>query len=531
MKLSAHLPSLLCASVERDPDHPAFIRRGISTSYGELYRLTNCFARHLRDLGVAKGDRVALVLPNVVEYIVAYYAILRAGAAVVPLCPDTRFGSLSFALNHCQAGAVILGAKNSRLLDGQSEKIPALRLVISLGPSSIDDPGKLAVVQFADLLRGREEIPDDHLNSEELVNSEELASIIYTSGTTAQPKGVMLSHTNLVANARSIVEYLKLSAADTVALVLPFFYSYGNSVLHTHISVGGTIAAVGTMAFPAAVLSGIRDYRCTGLSGVPSTFARLLQLSALDTFDLSSVRYITQAGGPMTPAHTQKLRELLPHATLYVMYGQTEATARLSYLPPEDLARKLGSVGKSIPGVDLQIMNMEGHELPRGTVGEIVARGENIMMGYWQNPTETARVLRPEGLRTGDLAYMDEEGYITIVGRETDMIKSGAHRISPKEIEEVIETLPHVAQCAVVGVPDDLLGEAIAAFVVPEKGIQLTAEHVLRICHDHLPRFKMPSHIRFVDSLPRTSTEKLRRQDLKNWFAAEADQGSQERME
>jgi acyl-CoA synthetase (AMP-forming)/AMP-acid ligase II len=273
------------------------------------------------------------------------------------------------------------------------------------------------------------------------------------------------------------------------------------------------------MAFPAAVLKGIQELRCTGLSGVPSTFARLIQFSALDQFDLSSLRYITQAGGPMTPALTGKLKRAVPDVRIFVMYGQTEASARLSYLPPEDLERKMGSAGIGIPGVTLRIMNREGEELPRGQVGEIVARGDNIMLGYWQNPEETERVLRPEGLRTGDLARMDDEGYLYIVARESDMIKSGAHRIGPKEIEDVVEQLPEVAQCAVVGVPEDLLGEAIAAFVVPLGDAELTSKQVLRHCHQHLARFKMPGHVRFVERLPRTQTGKLRRNELREWFA------------
>jgi long-chain acyl-CoA synthetase len=507
------LHALLRASAERVPDHPVFLRRGARTRYGELDRAASRFAASLRELGVARGDRVALVLDNVVEYIVAYYGILKAGAAVMPLCPDTRSASLGYALSHCEATAVVLGANNTQLLEGQSAAIPSLRLLVSHGPPHIADQGSLRVVELAALTSGSAEL------HEEPADDQQLASMIYTSGTTAHPKGVMLSHRNLMANTLSIVEYLKLQASDTVAMVLPFFYSYGNSVLHTHICVGGTIAAVGTLAFPAAVLAGIKEHRCTGLPGVPSTFARLLQSSLLEKHDLSSLRYLTQAGGPMTPALTEKLRQALPNVRMFIMYGQTEATARLSYVPAEELDRKMGSAGIGIPGVTLRIMDKEGHEVPRGTVGEIVATGDNIMLGYWKNPEETARVLRSEGLRTGDLARMDEEGYIFIVGRETDMIKSGAHRIGPKEIEDVVEKLAEVAQCAVVGVPDELLGEAIVAYVVPVKDHTIDANAVLRLCHEHLPRFKMPGHVRFVDSLPRTDTGKLRRNELKDWFA------------
>lgn len=507
------LHALLSESTARDPDRVAFVRRGERTTYGELEDRAGRLAAALVQIGVKRGDRVALVLDNLVEYLIAYYGILKAGAAVVPLCPDTRTHTLCYALSHCDAAAVILEARNARLLDGRSGELPSLRLVITIGEAELESSGRMDVREISALLAYNDRLDDNG------ARGEDLASIIYTSGTTGRPKGAMLAHRNLLANVRSIVEYLELGASDRIAMVLPFFYVYGNSVLHTHICVGGSIAVLGSMAFPAAVLKGIQQERCTGFSGVPSTFARLIQFSALDTFDLGSLRYITQAGGPMTPALTEKLKRAVPGVRIYVMYGQTEASARLSYLPPKDLERKIGSAGIGIPGVTLRIMDKEGREVPRGVVGEIVAQGENIMLGYWGDPEATAKTLRPEGLRTGDLARMDDEGYIYIVARESDMIKSGAHRIGPKEIEDVVETLPEVAQCAVVGVPDDLLGEAIAAFVVPVSNATVTTKQVLQVCHDHLPKFKMPSHVRFVESLPRTPTGKLRRNELKDWFA------------
>jgi len=507
------LHGLLRASTARSPESTVFIRRGRSTTYAELDLLSGRLASSLRELGVQQGHRVALVLDNTVEYLVAYYGILKAGAVVVPLCPDTRTGTLSYALGHCEAKGVILDRKNAKLLDGQGDELPALHHVISIGPPDLGAQ-RFAVTELASLLETAEELHDTG------AHGDDLASIIYTSGTTGHPKGAMLAHRNLVANVRSIVQYLELTPSDRIAMVLPFFYVYGNSVLHTHIHAGGSIAVLGSMAFPAAVLKGIQEQRCTGFSGVPSTFARLIQFSALDQFDLGSLRYLTQAGGPMTPALTEKLKRAMPHVRVFVMYGQTEASARLSYLPPADLERKMGSAGIGIPGVTLRVMDKEGHEVPRGTVGEIVAQGDNVMLGYWKNPEETERTLRPEGLRTGDLARMDEDGFIFIVARESDMIKSGAHRIGPKEIEDVVEKLPDVAQCAVVGVPDDLLGEAITAFVVLMKDASVTPKQVLQICHDHLPKFKMPGHVRVVDSLPRTQTGKLRRNELKDWFAS-----------
>jgi acyl-CoA synthetase (AMP-forming)/AMP-acid ligase II len=314
------------------------------------------------------------------------------------------------------------------------------------------------------------------------------------------------------------VEYLELTAADRVAMVLPFYYVYGNSVLHTHVCAGATVVHAGSMTFPTEVLKTIETTRATGLSGVPATFARLMGLSTLGQHDLGSLRYLTQAGAAMSPALTERLRGAFPSASIFVMYGQTEASARLAYVPATDLVRKSGSAGRAIPGVELSIVDAEGREVPRGTTGEVVACGDNVMLGYWNDPEATRRALRDGRLHTGDLASMDEEGFLYIVGRESEMIKSGAHRISPREIEVAVEAALGVRECAVAGVPDELMGQAIAAFVVTEEGRTLDRQTILRACLAELPRFKLPEHVLFVPELPRTSSGKIRRAELVDWF-------------
>jgi long-chain acyl-CoA synthetase len=514
--LPSLLHLLLASSAQRNPQQPAFVQDGVVTSYAELDRASDSFAAALQEIGLSAGDRVLVVLDSTVRFLIAYYGILKAGAVVVPVCPDTREEALTYSLGHCDATAVVLESHAAGLLPRETRLLPFLRFAVVVGGTVPEESGPAARLDFDQLAsfpaRARAVEPSPHA----------LASIVYTSGTTGRPKGVMLSHHNLVSNTRSIVEYLGLRPSDRVGMTLPFYYVYGNSVLQTHVAVGATVVQLGAMVFPARVLQGIAENRCSGFPGVPSTFARLLQVAQPGRYDLSSLRYVTQAGGPMTPALTHRLRSLLPDARVFVMYGQTEASARLAYVPPEDLDRKLGSAGKAIPGVELAIVDSEGCEVPRGAVGEIVAKGDNVMLGYWRSPEESSRALRPEGLRTGDLARMDDEGFVYIVGRESEMIKSGAHRIGPKEIEEAIETLPHVAECAVVGVPDELLGEAIAAFVVPSAGEPITAQQVLRACFQRLPRFKIPSYVRMVKDLPRTPNGKLRRSTLREWFAQES---------
>jgi acyl-CoA synthetase (AMP-forming)/AMP-acid ligase II len=506
------LHDLLSTTAERHPEKPAFVRAGSSTSYAELEERSARLAAGLTGLGIGRGDRVAVVLDGDVDYLIAFYGTLRAGAAVVPLSPDTRAAPLLNALAHSQARAVILDAANLRWLDGHGTDVPALQAVIVRGQGVLATPGPLATFSYSSLLAG----PRGPVSG---AGDDDLAALIYTSGTMGRPKGVMLSHRNLLANIRSIVGYLQLTAEDTVGMVLPFYYAYGNSVLHTHIAVGGTIAQVGSIAFIAQVVEGLARNRCTGFSGVPSTFARLVSFAAFDKYDLGALRYFTQAGAAMAPALVHKLRGLFPGLRVFVMYGQTEASARLACVPPERLDEKLGSAGKAIPGVTLKICDPVGRELARGDVGEVVAQGANIMLGYWHDRDATARVLRPEGLRTGDIGHMDEDGYLFLQGRESELIKSGGHRISPIEIENAIARLEGIHEVAVCGVPDDLLGEAIAAFIVPNADAQLTKKAVLDACYEQLPRFKMPTRIQVVNALPRTENGKLQRRTLVQWAA------------
>jgi long-chain acyl-CoA synthetase len=509
MERGQTLYGLVETSVERHADRPVFLSREARTTYAQLGARVAAFAGMLVELGVGRGDRVAIVLDGDVDYLVAFYGTARIGATAIPLCPDTRTDPLVYALGHAAARAVVLDAANLRWLEGQAEALPELRAVIVRGDARLEKAGHLTQVGFD--TAGAPPPP--------AATADDLAAIVYTSGTTGRPKGVMLSHRNLVANIRSIVSYLDLTADDVAGMVLPFYYVYGNSVLHTHVAAGAAIAQLGSMAFVARVVEGLQTFACTGFSGVPATFGRLVAFGSLGKYDLSRLRYVTQAGAAMAPALVERLRVTLPSAKVFVMYGQTEAAARLAYLPPDRLTDKLGSAGKAIPGVTLKICDPSGTELPRGEVGEVVAQGDNIMVGYLNDPEATARALRPEGLRTGDIGSMDEEGYLFLRGRESEMIKSGGHRISPLEIEQAIARTPGVREVAVSGVPDEALGEAIAGYVVVEPGVTVSKRAVLDACFLSLPKFKMPAHLFAVGELPKGQSGKVLRRELKDWFA------------
>lgn len=497
------------------PQHAAFVRGQHTVSYEELLERAQRFASALRALGVSPAERVAIVLDGDEDYLIAFYGALLVGAAAVPLCPDTRTGPLVHALGHSGASVVVLDASNLRYLDGQAQDLPALRHVIQRGSaggmqSGLQHAGHLSVHSFGALLDGSA-YEDAH------VDANALAALIYTSGTTGRPKGVMLSHKNLVANVRSIIRYLELGATDTAGMVLPFYYVYGNSVLHTHLAVGATIAHVGSMAFPGNVVKELQRCACTGFAGVPATFARLLSVSSLKPDTLPALRYVTQAGAAMTPELLLKVRERLGRVRVFVMYGQTEAAARLSYLPPERIDEKLGSAGIAIAGVTLKVCDGEGRELPRGELGEVVAQGDNIMLGYFADPDATARVLRPEGLRTGDIGLMDDEGFLFLKGRESELIKSGGHRISPLEVEAALAKAEGVRDVAVCGLADELLGEAVSAFIIADG--PMTKKLLLDACFQSLPKFKTPTQFYLVDDLPRGPTGKLLRTSLKDCVA------------
>lgn len=480
--------------------------------YKDVDQASQGLAAFLRSvLGLEKGDRVGILLDSSARYVIAYLGTLRAGCVAVPLNTDNSRENLHYVLADCSISALV---GDSRYLSRYGlwdrswlQEHAELPVVYTGQPGSSAPPS--GCYSWSDATT----IPVE--SGRPPLNPDDLACVLYTSGTTGRPKGVMLSHGNLAANTESIIQYLELGHDDSIMAVLPFFYSYGSSLFHTHLAVGGTVHIETRFVYPNKVLERMAEEKVSGFAGVPSTFALLLYRSNFSKMKWPHLRYVTQAGGAMAPALVRELDRVLPNTRIFIMYGQTEATARLSYLPPERLKDKIGSVGKAIPGVELRVVAENGEDVEPGQTGEILARGANVMQGYWGLDRETQDALRDGWLHTGDLATVDGEGFIYIISRKSELIKSGAHRISPKEIEEVILENTGVSEVAVVGWPDPILGEKIVGFLVPRDGAELNHGQILRQCRSRLASFKVPHELINVDELPKTTSGKVKKFLLK----------------
>ncbi len=498
-------------SAQRCPEHPFLIHEGVAMSYGEIEGAANRVARALRSGGLARGDRVGLLAQNSRFYVENYYGILKAGGIAVPLNTAANGPTLAKFLSGCGARMLIAGPRFEKATGQCIEAGTPLDLLAV--------PSQKRLPELAAPIRGialEEACAAESPEAPGLALSDlDVASIIYTSGSTGTPQGATLSHLNITSNTRSIVTYLELLPEDRILQILPFYYVYGKSLLNTHAFSGATVVIENRFLYPNVALDTFETEECTGISGVPSTFAILLNRSNFAERKLPHLRYVTQAGGGMSPELTRRLLTVLPDTKILIISGATEASARLSCLPPKDLPRKIGSIGKAIPNVELRVLRPDGSETDVGEEGEIVARGSNIMSGYWGDPEGTAEVLDEHGYHTGDLARRDEEDFMFVVGRKKDFIKAGAHRISAKEIEEIILESAEVHEAAVIGVPDEILGEKIRAFVVARDGSEFDPSVLERFLKRKLPPYKVPTDIVVRDELPKNESGKIMKQILR----------------
>ena len=462
-----------------------FIAGKEELSYKDLHRKSLELSYYIqKDVGVDKN--IILMSPNNAFFLIVYFAILKSGNTCIPLDPMLDEEKFLYIKSITDSSLMFLALQVQKRLNLNNEKC-----ITSINDLNIE-PGL------------------DDAMSDSGFNSERCAEIIFTSGSTGEPKGVMLSHKNLIANTSSINEYLKLDESDRILIVIPFYYCYGLSLLHTHLRSGGSIVLNNSFIFLGAVIKDLVDNNCTGFSGVPSHFQILLRKS--DTFKNTSfpkLKYVTQAGGKLAPVFIDEFREAFPDTKFFVMYGQTEATARLSYLPPNWYEQKKASIGKGIPNVKIRVVNAKGDDVKTGETGEVIARGENVMLGYYQDEESTKSVIKEGWLYTGDLGHIDQDGFIYLTARKKEIIKVGGKRISPKEIEAAILSIPEVIDCSIEGVEDDIQGEAIkATIILKDISSKLDEKAIKEHCAKQIELYKIPQIFDIKDQMNMSATGK-----------------------
>ncbi|MBN2175630.1 MAG: AMP-binding protein [Bacteroidales bacterium] len=451
-------------------------------SFKELHLRCLKLANTLESQGIF-NENIILISDNSVFFTTVYLGIIKSGNTCVPLNPnieDYNFKDILQATEakHCFANAKIRSKFEEYPISIHTEK------------------------ETTEWISNQYEKPRNH--SEVPFDENRLAEIIYTSGSTGKQKGAMITHKNIITNSESIITYLKLTGSDRMQVVLPFYYCYGLSLLHTHLRVGGSLVFNNSFVFLGSVINTLNKYQCTGFAGVPSHFQILLRKSKeFTTQSFPTLRYVTQAGGRLHNAFIEEFTAAFPDIDFYVMYGQTEATARLSYLEPGKLKDKLGSIGMGIPGVELRVINEKGHWVKPGETGEIVAKGDNIMLGYYKDIESTQETIKNGWLFTGDLATIDEDGYIFVKGRKKEIFKIRGFRVSPKEIEDTLLRYPGVIDCSVKAVSDEITGESMIAIIyVDESNLEnFSEEKIKQYCAGYLSPYKIPDKIIFETKL------------------------------
>lgn len=486
---------LLWEAASRFPDKTAIVSGDARPTYAELARRAAGLARELKRRGVRRGERVAIFLNNSADAVASVFGTLAAGGVFSVVNPGTKADKLAYILNNASAAAMITEPRLAAVAQEAAWHAPSVATTL-LAPLSFED----------------EERPVGGIDLD-------LAMIMYTSGSTGFPKGVMMTHANIDAAASSITSYLESRADDVVLSVLPMAFDYGLYQALLCAKAGATLVLEKSFTYPAAVLEKLRAEKVTGFPLVPTLAAMLLQMKQLEPGMFPHLRYLTNTAAALPPAHIQRLRRLFPRAKLYSMYGVTECK-RCTYLPPEQLDVRPSSVGIPIPGTEAWVVDEKGERVPPGRVGQLVVRGAHVMKGYWENEEATRRALRPgpypweNVLHTGDLFKADEEGYLYFVARMDDIIKTRGEKVSPREVENCLYDMAGVREAAVIGVPDPILGNAIKAVLAVDPDSRLTERDVIRHCAARLEEFMVPKHVEFRGELPKSENGKIARRQI-----------------
>ncbi len=504
--MAAHLhrtmSDSLVVAAELHPDKEAVVVAGEQRhTYGELFDRSLRLARALQDLGVGPGDRVVTFADNSWACCVSIFATWLAGGVVVVVNAQTKADKLTYLLADSGARAMVTESKLARIFQGRVEGLP----VICAG-KPVD-----GTLSFDAVLAVTEPKPAEHRTI-----ATDLAAFIYTSGSTGEPKGVVMTHQNMTFTVASLIEYLRLRSDERIINMLPLAFDYGLYQLLMCVRLGATLVLEAGFGFPEVIRRRIRDEAVTVLPGVPTVFATLLGGSD-EAFP--SVRRVTNTAAALAPELVPRLAKLFPEALIYKMYGLTECK-RVLYLEPEQLPVRPASVGRAIPGTEVFLLSPDGQPVGPGEAGILHVRGPHVMVGYWNKPDQTAQMIKP-GRFPGDRVLcaqdwfrMDEEGFLYFLGRSDDIIKSRGEKVSPVEVENVLQALVGVREAAVIGVEDPVIGQAIHAYVALQRDGELSQSDIRRHCQAHLESYMVPAEVFILAELPKTDTGKIRKKSL-----------------
>ena len=508
------LHHMLRNSALRFPGKEALVHGEQRLNYGEVSTRVAGLSSGLRSAGVRRGERVGIYLEAGIAQVLAIFGVSQAGGVFVPINGVLFPDQVAHIARDCGISALITSAAKLASLLPLLARLPSLRFLVVVSDGT-EVQAHLPVHDFDALTAAETDAVGEDWGIEK-----DLAAILYTSGSTGKPKGVMLSHANIMAGATIVSTYLDLTASDRILAVLPFSFDAGLNQLTTAFQQGCALILI-NFTFARQIVDILVREQITGLAGVPTVWSLLVQPnSMLQKNPPRALRYITNTGGAMPQSVLKLLRAALPQTRIFLMYGLTEAF-RSTYLPPEELDRRPTSIGKAIPDTEILVLNEEGRMCQPGEVGELVHRGPTVSMGYWGNAEATSYVLRPNPLLppeigdmervcySGDLVKMDDDGFLYYVGRRDTMIKSSGFRISPTEVEEVVFQSGKARHAAAIGVPDELVGQAVKVFVVLQDGESWDKDALIDFCSERMPRYMIPKYIEVMDELPKTNSGKV----------------------
>jgi len=497
------------------PAKTALVYEDQRVSYGTIERNSDAMAATLKKMGIQRGDRIIIFADNSEKTVVAFWGILKANAVVSIINPLTKADKLTWQINDCRAKIII---SDSHLFDVINKTIPNCCSLMGIILSGNFEKEEVKT-SHATVLTYYEAIDNDLPVPERECIDIDLAAIIYTSGSTGDPKGVMLTHRNMITAATSVSTYIGMREEDIVLVALPFSFDYGLYQMIMSFKLGAMLIVERSFIYIGKVLNRIVAEKVTIFPGVPTIFSILSGMKNLHKYDLSAIRVVTNTAASLAASHITFLQNAFPQAEIYSMYGLTECH-RCTYLPPKDIDNKPNSVGIAIPNTELWIVDKNGKRQGPNIEGEIVIRGATVMKGYWEKPEKTAEKLKlgplPNEvvLYTGYLGKVDEEGYLYFIGRTDDIIKSRGEKIAPKEVENVLYCLREIKDAAVIGVEDDILGQAVKAYVVLHKNVNISHKQILAHCQRYLENYMFPKYIEIVEELPKTSSGKIKKTDL-----------------